>query len=563
MQSSETFIEKLAKIFFYTIREPDKARIAVASELGESRPKGRIPHFLYRLPLALRSSRRMRPVARGGIEFGSSRVMRLSELRLLEFLLARKTSSRDGVLFARVPYRLLIEAVGEDFSPFLTDLSEFRFYLSTPQGERANFSIIDSYLLDDEKEEVHIVFSLPMAVAMLSDYQVDYLRYEKVLDLIETEERETGMGKRRIVKNVATTPLLRFFAASLIPLPRGLKKTTWTQMGFDCSPGAWAEFSSPMIYTREVYSELRNLGIIIEKLSPNTLLHDPDAFVPPLSPERSPEELLEILERAGKGKRKKKEQQKPKGAKKETPQGKKKYVDFSKLVFGQEFAEEAERLGVAAADMRRIFDEFIEVYNEAKNKYVSAKRVWSGFLRRKGYVGKDVKNRGRAQNIDADIRMIEIAKKAGLDSEQFGEVFRKFRNYYTGQGAVKEDWYPMWENWVLNEVSRKKAISGDAVMRRVETNFYLATLVSADIEQFIIKAGLSPEAVARGEVELKEVECRTYNTPPRFGKGKTTVFSWRDPVMQHKALEKYLVKMELADEKNTGKIVPKGVINAE
>jgi len=134
-------------------------------------------------------------------------------------------------------------------------------------------------------------------------------------------------------------------------------------------------------------------------------------------------------------------------------------------------------------------------------------------------------------------KALEAAEAMEIDRGTAVMEFANFKRYYHSRGEVRKRWLPVWEAWLerSKERARKEALSSDGLERQ----FYLARLVSAEIEEIIYRAGSTPAEVIAGERVFDDIVWRSVPVPPT-GKESVTLFAWRDDGMQAAAMERYL-----------------------
>ncbi len=250
------------------------------------------------------------------------------------------------------------------------------------------------------------------------------------------------------------------------------------------------------------------------------------------------------------------------GIEEELEKRKNKVVDFSDLNVKSYSAilDITEEFGLSVGEASVILAGYCEYHLAFEVKQSPDKFIikWKAWVERnledsrnrivpKGRKEFNEPNKGDAKNIEMSQDIEATFEKHGISRLDGLEYFTKFKNYYLSVDGYAVNWLPRFENWIIDA---KKRTAEDTLKKGntvVENNFYYARIVSEEVKGFIKKGGYSVSDVLSGELEIEEITFRHFPVPSKYGKGKETLFSFKDKALNEQILKQYTTPQTFDD----------------
>jgi hypothetical protein len=217
------------------------------------------------------------------------------------------------------------------------------------------------------------------------------------------------------------------------------------------------------------------------------------------------------------------------------------YINFNEVKLSKELQSYAKDIGVKKEEIERLFQMFKNKYMASDKSYKNLELLWKRYVNGQQTNEIKIANKGKAVNIEYNNEMIAISNEHKLDKSDAVDLFKRFKNNYTSKNAIRSNWIPLWENYILThkEFSKNNTTNKKAKKSVLEENFYFARLVSSEIKNMLSREDVSIADVVSGDVEVTDIGFATYPVPPGLGKGEETLFFFKDKRIQEETISKY------------------------
>lgn len=443
-----------------------------------------IPLFFYRYPLFASQDINIETSSSKSTELSVTPLLSYNHLRLLE-VISTANKKEDGLFFSELSKSVLDNMFHGGTNLLIEQLVSMRLSIRSGNMRQKQFMCFSGYSFDPDTNKYRFYYSVEYATLFNFDYLFPIEKHFKLFGLLEEKTA-------RILRAVLSVP---YGVKYGIHIENAAKKLGLSLSGIDLTR-IKKDF-------RKHTHMLRSLGILYDESS--QIFHYDKQMYPQYT--------------------------QPSGEVEEDPE----------YILTERMLKKAEELGVDARNAEEVFDDFLVFLK--KKKYKSVNRAWSLFLKKTVQTNPEVAKKLLATEIELGDDFRNLCQKHNTENEAV-EIFSKFVNHHIvkGTSATKQQWLALWENYIIVgvEMKNKRAMGSPAIKQEIETEFYLARLVSDDIVHRLGKKNVSVSDIIRGRVEVEEIEYRSWTVPPSIGKGKETLFRWKDPKKQMEAILEYV-----------------------
>lgn len=488
---------------------------------GELASRSGMPIFFYRYPFF---SRVMKSKAFdvGDISLAMDGSMTIKHLEAIEYLYLRASAAgamRSGRIAISIDLFSIHQKLGDFWLTLLSELRTTSFIIKQDDYDFIGFSFIDTIKCSDGKAEI----ILSSYASLL--YMIDYLMPFEEIKAFESAKNNSHAGI-----------VLRYLSSMVMP-PKDMG------IGFDTLMERTGMLSLSGIEQNDIYVHFKTH---FKQYAENGFWIDSQAKKFKFDSDKYPQFIFPAVSYKEKEINKYIKQLSSDSTKSATPTPKPRstagYIDFSTIELTATLRDKADELGVERDEVEELFTLFKNAFSQSNKKYKNLTMTWKNFLlRERGVIKPKAENRGKAENLILNEDIREIALRYNLDEIDTHDIFYEFRNAKIANNETKENWLPLWENWLIRKkrFETKGKSNAYGVRTALENNFYLATLVSDEIKKMLRAKNISVSDVINGEVVVPDVLFGTYAVPPSMGKGERTLFSFRDQLKQAEVIARF------------------------